>query len=869
MFSRGRSLKASQAGGALPRRPAPRRPGRDLPTERPPRPASLSFLSIKPSKTWGLFDHFHPTYAMAFLWVLVGQGLIATVEMPFSWRLPLGFGASLPIPWALFYIPALIIGGLFLTFGERFHGGAKAYFAGAGAYAGIWTLIAQIFGFYSAQVAVACAVGWLIFTSTYSWMRHTQQVAEDVWWNWRYPIKQAAETAQTYEEIAQQRALTDAERWEHTFAKVYGYNKRKVKDPQTGAVREIATPIVRYVDRIDYPESGNVTVQMRLPETGLTFKEFAGEQKLEFLERVLRQADKSIRVEMVPGEDGRESSRDVWMHLDIVDVLSKMVEMEKDHTPISCYEAFKIGKFSDGTWIFLTLSEIHSMIIGVTGAGKTNLLHVIVWQLSRCYDAVIIGMDFKGGAFLRPWLAPWAEKKTDRPIFYHVAVELATGYAILQALLALCKYRGKMVGRKGHGSKWKASRTHPAVFCLIDELSEAAGTHAYQRAETPDGPTTAKAAKLYTRILILGRGVGVWTIAGVQRNTVDMTGSGTGNSQVRLRIGMQVTNPSDAGRIFGYKSPAAARMLGRLVHDGSALVQTGKFGSRVIPSKICFFGDDDAVLQNAEERCLYIQDHEHTGKDGPAPRLDAGSAAAMEEFIGPAGSWWEDAEIVGWIFEKPDDDDDDDDDPDLRPTGRGGGTATRTKPPMPTTAQPSTERRSLMDDWTARRAASADREAARREALRRTEAPTAAFEEMTQRLASDQGFADAWEQALNADYSPGAVTDDDGAATNSTSTDTASTVGQDATRDASDVGETTVARGVRVVVEECRKAGERGCTATDIRFALVREGVLTSGGTTAYSRIVKAAMALATDFVHQPVPRGRYFFARYGTGRTE
>lgn len=848
-WRRERSLAVDQAVGMVSSRR--RKPPPPPAAAEAVRPASITRLSIKPTRPWTLLANFHPTYAIAAIYIVVGQVLIGTLNMPTIFRIPLPVGDwAIPVPWALLYIPFLALAGLLFTFGETYHGGAKAYFFFAGLSLGTWMALAQIrrdadvgepaffHGIYSPPVFWALAACWVVFSALYAPMRHAQQRFEDAWWALHHPIRAAAEASAAQVVIPGE--PTEEDRWNLAFGRVFGFYKVKTVDPKTGQVTADRHSKIKFVERVEYPETGNLTIVVRMVDDTLTFKQFSSEQTIERLERLLGLSAGAIRVEKIRGPDGRESSSEIFIHLDIVDVLARNLAYVDDDTPVSCRDAFEVGKFADGTPIMLTLAEIHAMIIGATGAGKTNVLHILVARLSRCYDAVIIALDMKGGAFLRPWLQPWVDGKTSRPIFYWVAVELAEAYRILQGLLALAKRRGRMVGKAPHGSKWRPTRKEPALFVFVDELSELAGQHAYQKAEEPGGPTTSKAAKLLTRLVILCRGLGIWFILGTQRNTVDMSGSGTTNTQIRLRIGMQVTNSTDASKIFGHSNSLASRQLSRLRHDGSVLVQKGQMGSRIMPGKWEFFGDDDDIIANAERVCL-ARDR-NPEMEGPAQELDPPSLAALAPYMGPDDSRWMDMDRIGWLidpdYDIPDDDEDDEDL--LTPPGGARPAAPRAKG-------------GLGEAFRQRRA-----ERERAAAERRGTEPNPAFDRLAEELAADPAFADAWDDVLNADHAAGPV----GGDIEKGST----TAADDATRDASEAG--TIARGKRVVVDLCRAAGHAGVSATDIRNALIAEGVVTKGGTTAYSRIVKAAMA--DGEVHQPGgARQRYYLTGFGTGRTE
>ena len=66
-------------------------------------------------------------------------------------------------------------------------------------------------------------------------------------------------------------------------------------------------------------------------------------------------------------------------------------------------EPAELGVFEDGSPVRVPLLRRHVMVGGVTGAGKSGLLNVILDNLAACRDVVIWGIDLRGGTELRPW----------------------------------------------------------------------------------------------------------------------------------------------------------------------------------------------------------------------------------------------------------------------------------------------------------------------------------------------------------------------------------------------------------------------------------------------------------------------------------
>jgi hypothetical protein len=815
-----RSTHEDRAAGTIPsrrRRPVPADQSH-LPLERPARPKSITWMF----HGWSNWSLWHPLVACLFIYLVAGQILITSIGMPFAWYLPLPLtDGELPIPLALAYIPVLGLGGLMLTFGGKFHLSAKIFFLLSGLATGAWMCTVQVIGIYDRRTFYAILTGCLIASFAYPGMRHAQDRFEEWWWISKHPIRQAGEDGN---DAGPEPPRTRAQQWEDAFGAIFGYVKGSEKTDPWGR----RTGLLTYVEEIPLAETRNRTVIMRLPKQGLEFKRIASDAGIEAIERQFNLPDGSVRIERVTGVgdggDSRPSSTDFMVHFDVVDILARNLEMDTDDRPRSVRDAFRIGKFADGSWITLTLAEVHAMIIGLTGAGKSNLLHVIIWQLSRCYDVVIWVMDFKGGVFARPWVIPWYQGRASRPVLDWVATTLAEAWKMLITLFAIVEWRNSRVV----GSKWRVSRATPAIFLICDEFSEAVGAHAAEKPIEPGGPTTFRMSKLFTRMLVKARSAGVWMVLAGQRNTVDMFGSGTAVTQIKVRVGMQVTNAGDASRIFGQANHLAAKMLQRLRHGGSMLLQWGSLNARIMVGKCMFVGDDDELLERiARVAVQRVADPNYGPSKIDAESLAAGLAACPDGW----SERWTDVSRLDWLVNVVD-------------TEPGSSSlATLLREPDP----PAEPRRSASEEFRARREAAR----ARREEERSQKNNDPVWDALVGPLEDDPQFDKdrieniekdpEWQDTLNEDLSPEGLAQ------------------SGSTREEPEEGDTDK---VAAVVEIVDSYGGRGARAEDIKNGLITRGVITHKGRSAYRRFVLTA--LADNRIYQPIGAGgRYYTPRH------
>ncbi|WP_152748183.1 hypothetical protein [Micromonospora sp. RV43] len=370
------------------------------------------------------------------------------------------------------------------------------------------------------------------------------------------------------------------------------------------------------------PTRAGFAVNMSLPANG-RIKARTLANKAEDLEIAAGMAAGSITVEPAVDNRGRELAGEVWIYFDVEDILTQTLPMPEDHTELSVNDAFPVGLFADGAPILLRLREIAALIVGVRGRGKTNLLNVIIYQLSRCTDVVLWMIDLKGGRAAKPWLRPWLDGTVKRPVLDWVATTAAEAYRMLTAAKALIEQRSNA----GYGgTKVKPSRRRPAVIIICDEVAALVGRHAKPQGRLKLSDLVA----LLTLCIQLGRSEAVDFVLATQRATVTMTGGGDLKSQCEMRIGLGVTNPQDAQSVF-QGNTVAAKLLTKLKNfatRGAVLVQNGD-GGRIAPGKSFFMGDDqeclDLIYRAAKEHALF-----------PAP-LDPAGAADVDAAVRALG----------------------------------------------------------------------------------------------------------------------------------------------------------------------------------------------------------------------------------------
>jgi FtsK/SpoIIIE family len=316
-----------------------------------------------------------------------------------------------------------------------------------------------------------------------------------------------------------------------------------------------------YLVHLRLPGSGRVTYSALAPAT-------------EQLEVAARLRHGSLRFER------GDQAHKVILHVAERDVLAETVPFPADQGPMSILRPLPLGLFEDGQVCAVTLREMATLIVGLRGSGKSNLLNVLLAQLARCADVLIFAIDLKGGRMAAPWIEPWLAGRTPKPVVDWLATDREEAERMLRALLRAVDARS----RSGSGGeKIIPSPQQPAILLVCDEIAVILGVGMGGPRYSDEGVTNATLAGLATQLVMTGRSEAIDPIMATQRGTVTMTGSADLKSQCALRIGLGVASEADARLIIPDDVRIAAD-LARLRYPGTGIVQMGKQG-RVLPVK--------------------------------------------------------------------------------------------------------------------------------------------------------------------------------------------------------------------------------------------------------------------------------------------
>lgn len=202
----------------------------------------------------------------------------------------------------------------------------------------------------------------------------------------------------------------------------------------------------------------------------------------------------------------------------------------------------------------------HGLIVGRTGSGKTNLMHVIIAGLALTYspeELQLYLIDFKGGVGFKPY----AEHRLPHAAVIAIESEREFGSSVLQGLDHELQrrfelFRAAGVDNLGDYRKKQAERgtAHgmPRILLLVDE---------FQELFSRDDAIATQARTIFDRMVRQGRSFGLHILLGTQSlaGSAQLPASTMGQMAVRIALPC-----SDAdSRLILAQDNAAARSLSR------------------------------------------------------------------------------------------------------------------------------------------------------------------------------------------------------------------------------------------------------------------------------------------------------------------
>ncbi|WP_347624617.1 hypothetical protein [Nonomuraea sp. B1E8] len=252
----------------------------------------------------------------------------------------------------------------------------------------------------------------------------------------------------------------------------------------------------------------------------------------------------------------------------------------------------KLGLFEDGSPVRVPLLRRHALFAGMSGAGKSGGVNVLLGDLTACQDVILWAVDLKRGMELLPW-ASCIDRIATTP--QEAEALLADAVVILDGRADDLTTRGERV--------WEPSPERPALVIVIDEYAELAS----------EAPRAIDHADSIAR---RGRAPAVNLIAATQRPSKDAMGKSAVRSQMDVRLCFRVREARDGDLILGQGMVKTGWHPHKLDAPGKFLISSPEHD---IPRRArTYLLDDEGVQATAEQHA----DHR--------PPLDEVSAQALK-----------------------------------------------------------------------------------------------------------------------------------------------------------------------------------------------------------------------------------------------
>ncbi|MDA2810363.1 hypothetical protein O4J56_06900 [Nocardiopsis sp. RSe5-2] len=169
------------------------------------------------------------------------------------------------------------------------------------------------------------------------------------------------------------------------------------------------------------------------------------------------------------------SRRRVLLLASTVDALAEDIPAGDDYSPLSIYDDLPTCMHRDGSYGGVNFKWQASVLIGATGSGKSAHLSLIMRQLLRCRDVLVVGIDFNGGKAFKPFLRPWLEGRASRPAIDWVATDPAEAKLMLDFLIDAIPARSSGYAdlmAQANDDKVPASPSVPHIQVITDEAAD-------------------------------------------------------------------------------------------------------------------------------------------------------------------------------------------------------------------------------------------------------------------------------------------------------------------------------------------------------------------------------------------------------------
>ncbi|MET8438468.1 hypothetical protein ABZV61_38295 [Streptomyces sp900116325] len=328
----------------------------------------------------------------------------------------------------------------------------------------------------------------------------------------------AARSTLLYEEARELEAIAQAER---QVARELSAERRAIAAEWVDRVQRVCNITLRILAVEIWPTGTGFTIDAELPPGGTTYDRIAQHSAALSADARLPHGCTAVASQGV--HQGR-----VLIDVTTVNVLSEERTYPSDYRPLSIYTGIPWGYRTNAEEICVYLREQCALVVGPTGSGKTNMVHVVLAGFARTTDVLTWVIDLNAGSAGLSWVRPALDANGApvdgvRPGIDWLASTYEEAVLMLDAALAVglrrkVAYQDLMAER--NTDQLPISAKIPQIMLVIDEGAEIL---------TSTDRRMKDLAKKILEVIRMLRAMGIRTVL----TALGATGSVLGNLMIR------------------------------------------------------------------------------------------------------------------------------------------------------------------------------------------------------------------------------------------------------------------------------------------------------------------------------------------------
>lgn len=209
-------------------------------------------------------------------------------------------------------------------------------------------------------------------------------------------IGASARSALLHEEAKELEAIAADERH---VARELSAERRAIAAEWVDRVQRVCHLTLRVVAVEMWPTGTGFTIDAELPAGGTTYDRIAQHSAALSADARLPHGCTAVASQGI--HQGR-----VLIDVTTVNVLAEERTYPETYTPLSLYTGIPWGYRTNAEEICVFLREQCALVVGPTGSGKTNMVHVILAGFARTTDVLTWVIDLNAGSAGLPWVRP-------------------------------------------------------------------------------------------------------------------------------------------------------------------------------------------------------------------------------------------------------------------------------------------------------------------------------------------------------------------------------------------------------------------------------------------------------------------------------